>query len=447
MASQKKRALLSLVAACFVINVGYIWYFTAVPFKILLRNETFGSILYLGAHEENSTSSWFLAHSLHVSGTGTSSDSVQAYPRSELPHSKSEESMKSKFDEVFQNFSLSYKDLRLGRQLPSNNDNVIFKKIIYTRDTTPAVTLVSATDSNPITEKAALQPDYPNPHPYNFIINESQVCSRNKSEVYTVIVVCSALTNFKERTAIRNTWGSPTHLERLKSKLVFLFGATTDEQLQSRVLNESRHFRDIIQEDFLDTYKNLSLKSVALLKWVTANCLSAKFVLKTDDDMFINTEMLYKTLLQTKPVWSILGVIIVGARPVQDKKSKWYTPTEDFPQRVYPKYCSGTAYVISTDLVPSLYNVTLYTPLFWLEDIYITGICGGKLQPRYLAGKGFSLSERPTTGCAYKDAISGHRVPAKSMYKIWEELNDLETLNKKCPTRDKKKTIPKRRFI
>lgn len=30
---------------------------------------------------------------------------------------------------------------------------------------------------------------------------------------------------------------------------------------------------DIIQENFLDSYNNLTLKSILLLKWVTNNCV------------------------------------------------------------------------------------------------------------------------------------------------------------------------------
>lgn len=39
----------------------------------------------------------------------------------------------------------------------------------------------------------------------------------------------------------------------------------------------------------------------------------------------------------------------------------------------YPNYLSGTAYVMSMDVAQRLYNVSLSTPIFHLEDVYLTG--------------------------------------------------------------------------
>lgn len=44
-----------------------------------------------------------------------------------------------------------------------------------------------------------------------------------------------------------------------------------------------------------------------------------------------------------------------------------------YPDRVYPNYLSGTGYVMSSVSIGRLYKAALSTPLFHLEDIYITG--------------------------------------------------------------------------
>lgn len=68
--------------------------------------------------------------------------------------------------------------------------------------------------------------------------------------------------------------------QKFTVKLVFLVGQTqyaftedeyTDE-VQNRINQESESYGDILQEGFLDTYNNLTLKSIMLLKWVTNNC-------------------------------------------------------------------------------------------------------------------------------------------------------------------------------
>lgn len=41
--------------------------------------------------------------------------------------------------------------------------------------------------------------------------------------------------------------------------------------------------------------------------------------------------------------------------------------------KVYPPYLSGTGYVMSIETANTLYKTALVTPIFHLEDIYITG--------------------------------------------------------------------------
>jgi hypothetical protein len=66
--------------------------------------------------------------------------------------------------------------------------------------------------------------------------------------------------------------------------------------------NESQNYGDILQESFLDSYANLTLKSVMLLKWFTRECDKVPYVLKTDDDMYINLKQLFQlTVANKKP--------------------------------------------------------------------------------------------------------------------------------------------------
>ena len=51
-----------------------------------------------------------------------------------------------------------------------------------------------------------------------------------------------------------------------------------------------------MQEDFVDSYHNLTHKGVAALRWIDAHCRHAIFVLKTDDDIFINMFTLIRYL-------------------------------------------------------------------------------------------------------------------------------------------------------
>lgn len=55
-------------------------------------------------------------------------------------------------------------------------------------------------------------------------------------------------------------------------KIVFLIGQTLNNETQNKIYDESDTYRDIIQESFIDSYNNLTLKSIMMLKWVSNNC-------------------------------------------------------------------------------------------------------------------------------------------------------------------------------
>jgi len=72
--------------------------------------------------------------------------------------------------------------------------------------------------------------------------------------------------------------------------------------IQSNLTQESQTYGDILQESFLDSYANLTLKSVMLLKWFSRECNKIPYVLKTDDDMYINLKQLFQlTVANKKP--------------------------------------------------------------------------------------------------------------------------------------------------
>ena len=261
-------------------------------------------------------------------------------------------------------------------------------------------------------------------HPYSFVTNEPAACT---PATELVIVVITAVHNFDDRRAVRDTWGSYVDDDRHNASLVFLLGLAPSPRLQSRLVNESRRFRDIVQEDFVDSYRNLSIKSVALLKWVTTYCNASAFVLKADDDMYVNVSNLVSALrAESAKSHSdfVLGHVFVGAKPLQDKDSKWYTPRETFSEKVYPRYTSGTCYAMTTSAARRLYEASAEVPLFWLEDIYITGLCSRQAGVAVVHHGGFSYQRRDIDGCHFRKAITGHKYTASEKRSIFRQVND-----------------------
>ena len=82
-------------------------------------------------------------------------------------------------------------------------------------------------------------------------------------------------------------WGNPD-IPGVVTKLVFLLGCPEDDKTQEMLEEENKKHGDIVQGDFLDTYHNLSYKAIMGHLWVSEFCDHAEFVVKTDDDMFID---------------------------------------------------------------------------------------------------------------------------------------------------------------
>lgn len=151
---------------------------------------------------------------------------------------------------------------------------------------------------------------------------------------FLLVIVCSAVSNTDARNAIRDTWMKAKRVQNgtllsalenitLGVKVAFLLGETTNETIQNDVYLENELHGDIIQEGFYDSYLNLTLKSVMLLKWVTTYCPEVSFVLKTDDDMFVNIPALVGYLSTIHRQNVIVGYLFCHARPVKDLRSKW----------------------------------------------------------------------------------------------------------------------------
>lgn len=96
--------------------------------------------------------------------------------------------------------------------------------------------------------------------------------------------------------------------------------------LQYEIIAENERFSDIIQERFVDSYNNLTLKSVIMLKLVSSFCTNtSKYLLKIDDDMFVNLPLIVEMLTARNVSTDLLqGKLICGAHPIKDTTSKWY---------------------------------------------------------------------------------------------------------------------------
>jgi beta-1,3-galactosyltransferase 1 len=130
---------------------------------------------------------------------------------------------------------------------------------------------------------------------------------------------------------------------------------------------ENEIYQDIVQEDFIDSYKNLTYKGIMALKWISIYCSKIKYILKVDDDIVVNTFTLinhlkfldknnlnkHSTILCL--LWQAMGVMRDRLDRYRKRKelfffcskSKWYLSKEDFPLDKFPPYCSGSGKIFN----------------------------------------------------------------------------------------------------
>ena len=94
-------------------------------------------------------------------------------------------------------------------------------------------------------------------------------------------------------------------------------------------------------------------------------CPHINYVTKTDDDVFLNVAALVQRLVNEEDHFRsafgeatsrsfIIGHVIDSAKPIHDRRFKWYTPKTMFSGEFYPPYVSGTGYSMSTDVARRL---------------------------------------------------------------------------------------------
>ncbi|XP_060090212.1 beta-1,3-galactosyltransferase 5-like [Heteronotia binoei] len=257
-------------------------------------------------------------------------------------------------------------------------------------------------------------------------------CGRN-SPFLVILVTSSPDSQSDTRMAIRDTWGKENIIANKHIVTLFLLGISLNNNNQIAVTAESQKYKDIIQKDFIDTYYNLTLKTMMGIEWVHKYCPQSSFVMKTDSDVFVNPYYLTELLLKkNRTIRFFTGFLKLNEHPIRGTSSKWYVSNYEFPGNNYPPFCSGTGYVLSTDVANQVYNVSQNIPFIKLEDVFV-GLCLAELNiiPEELHSKQTFFPDGVTFSvCRFKKIVTSHFVKPYDLLVYW---NALETsMDKEC---------------
>ncbi|XP_007910009.1 lactosylceramide 1,3-N-acetyl-beta-D-glucosaminyltransferase A [Callorhinchus milii] len=267
---------------------------------------------------------------------------------------------------------------------------------------------------------------------FQYLMNHEDKC--HGQEVLLLLFVKSSPENRLRRDSIRETWGNEYYIySTLKATIKVIFVLGVDKNVHRRHLTqqelmlENRQYADLIQQDFYDDFHNLTLKLIFQFKWANTYCQNAKFVMSSDDDVFVHTPNLvtYLQELNRKGISDFwIGRVHRGAPPVRSKASKYYVSYEMYQWPAYPDYTAGAAYVVSQDVAVKIYEalMTLNSSLY-IDDVFM-GMCAKKMgvSPQYhafFAGEG----KAPYHPCIYEKMMTSHG-HVNDIHHLWREATD-----------------------
>eukprot|EP00116_Pleurobrachia_bachei_P006182 sb/3466444/ len=193
---------------------------------------------------------------------------------------------------------------------------------------------------------------------------------------YTFIIfIITAPDNTEIRTILRETsWVGHNWGDEMSWRHVFVVGRVESAEKMALLRSEMDQYGDMVMADELDTYRNLVLKVLWILEHALEN-YQFKFIIKTDDDSFINISLLHNYLIQLVSKGQdnrfFGGVRVTNSKVF--RRGRYMVEKELWAPDVYAPYCSGSGYVLSHDAVEALLEVykSGVQPLFYVEDAYM----------------------------------------------------------------------------
>ncbi|XP_071491089.1 beta-1,3-galactosyltransferase 5-like [Diadema antillarum] len=191
------------------------------------------------------------------------------------------------------------------------------------------------------------------------------------------IVVLSSPGNVIRRSAIRGTWGQDSfngNPPRYRTFFLIGRGGLNGSILES-VESESKIHGDILIGNYVDTYRNLSVKVLHGMSWVWRHC-RPKYYLKTDDDCFVDPDVIAGDLaLRDSTAWRknhlYVGCKIENAEVHRNPTHRWYVSRQDYPHMRYPPYASGFGYLLSYHTLSDVVHKAAMRHPFPVEDAYL----------------------------------------------------------------------------
>lgn len=241
------------------------------------------------------------------------------------------------------------------------------------------------------------------------------------SDLFLLTLVFSSTTNVSQRDAIRTTWGNQTRVRGFPLRVLFFLGSADTSAAQQALVKESDRYRDVVQSR---SPRGPTERTVLALRWLIAFCPLARFVVLTQDSVFLNLPALggYLLSLHRHPEDLYLGRVIQRDPPNRDPHSAGFLPLSLYPEKYLPEYCEGTAYVLSQDVVRKVYVASSAVRVPVPADVFV-GMCAHRagVAPTHSARFSGERHVRYNT-CCYSYLFSSAGMRTGQMEAVWADL-------------------------
>ncbi|KAF9626184.1 hypothetical protein IFM89_031311 [Coptis chinensis] len=238
------------------------------------------------------------------------------------------------------------------------------------------------------------------------------------------IGVFSTANNFKRRMALRRTWMQYSSVRSGAVAVRFFVGLHKNQVVNKELWNEAQTYGDTQLMPFVDYYGLITWKTVAICIFGT-QVVSAKYVMKTDDDAFVRVDEVLLSLNRINVARGLLyGLINSDSRPHRNPDSKWYISSEEYPEETYPPWAHGPGYVVSRDIAKMVYEKYKHgiLKMFKLEDVAM-GIWIAEMKKSGLDVRYEKEEKIHNEGC--KDGyIIAHYQGPREMLCLWQKLQE-----------------------
>ncbi|KAK2143384.1 hypothetical protein LSH36_845g00002 [Paralvinella palmiformis] len=201
---------------------------------------------------------------------------------------------------------------------------------------------------------------------------------------WVVVFVQSRHSNSYQRELIRTTWANGSYYVNDESPYVFFVSGleTRCHCVTAEMRKEILLRQDLLLLNMDDTYDRLTIKGLLAMTWIEHRFgSSVRFIIKTDDDVILNT-FRWMSILKGPMFFERTRFILgyVWQRSAVKRTGRYAVSVREYSLNYYPSFCSGSGYAMSRDAVATMLAMTSKVRFLKRDDPYITGLLAAEGQ-------------------------------------------------------------------